>query len=87
WLPDQVYYETRGLSPDTVTILNSMGYQMKEQTPWGATELIMIGLPGAAGVAGAASSGNDSAVSGKVRPGFYYGANDARRPAGAAVGY
>jgi gamma-glutamyltranspeptidase/glutathione hydrolase len=90
WLPDQVYYETRGLSPDTLNILDNMGYQMKEQTPWGAAELIMIGLPGAAGVAGAASaasSGNDSAVSGKVRPGFYYGANDARRPAGAAVGY
>ena len=86
WLPDEVYYETRGLSPDTLKILDGMGYKMKEQTPWGAAELIMIGLPGAAGVT-SASSGNDSGVSGIVRPGFYYGANDTRRPAGAAIGY
>jgi gamma-glutamyltranspeptidase / glutathione hydrolase len=86
WLPDEVYYETRGLSPDTLKILDGMGYKMKEQTPWGAAELIMIGLPGAAGVS-AASSGNDSGVSGIVRPGLYYGANDTRRPAGAAIGY
>ena len=86
WLPDEVYYETRGLSADTLKILRGMGYKMTEQSPWGAAELIMIGVPGAAGVA-AASSGNDAAVSGKVRPGFYYGANDVRRPAGAAVGY
>ncbi|WP_230427553.1 gamma-glutamyltransferase [Collimonas humicola] len=86
WLPDEVYYETRGLSPDTLKILDGMGYKMKEQTPWGAAELIMIGLPGAAGVAGA-SSGNDAGVSGIVRPGLYYGANDTRRPAGAAIGY
>ncbi|STQ81237.1 Gamma-glutamyltranspeptidase precursor [Hafnia alvei] len=33
------------------------------------------------------SSGNDSAVSGKVREGFIYGANDVRRPSGSAVGY
>lgn len=87
WLPDEVYYETRGLSPDTLKILDGMGYKMKEQTPWGAAELIMIGLPGAAGVTTAASSGNDAGVSGKVLPGFYYGANDGRRPSGSATGY
>ena len=86
WLPDEVYYETRGLSPDTLKILHDMGYKMTEQTPWGAAELIMIGLPGAAGVT-AASSGNDAGVSGKVLPGFYYGANDGRRPSGSAAGY
>jgi len=86
WLPDEVFYETRGLSPDTLKILHDMGYKMTEQTPWGAAELILIGLPGAAGVS-AASSGNDSGVSGKVRTGFYYGANDGRRPSGSAVGY
>ena len=52
----------------------------------GATELILMGLPGAVGVA-PASSGNDSGVSGKVLPGFIYGANDNRRPAGSAAGY
>ncbi|PHM69607.1 gamma-glutamyltransferase [Xenorhabdus kozodoii] len=86
WLPDEVYYEQRGLSKDTLNLLKTMGYNMVEQTPWGAAELIMIGLPGAAGVT-PESSGNDSAVSGIVREGYIYGANDARRPAGAAIGY
>ncbi|WP_340622230.1 gamma-glutamyltransferase [Xenorhabdus siamensis] len=87
WLPDEVYYEQRGLSQDTLNLLKKMGYKMVEQTPWGATELIMIGLPGAVGVSPANSSGNDSSVSGKVREGYIYGANDVRRPAGAAIGY
>ncbi|MBD2803963.1 gamma-glutamyltransferase [Xenorhabdus sp. ZM] len=86
WLPDEVYYEQRGLSKDTLNLLEKMGYKMIEQTPWGATELIMVGLPGAAGVT-PADSGNDSAVSDTVREGYIYGANDARRPAGAAIGY
>lgn len=86
WLPDEVFFETRGLSADTLNILKNMGYKMTEQTPWGATELILIGVPDAAGVA-SASSGNDAAVSGKVRPGFIYGATDGRRPSGAAMGY
>jgi gamma-glutamyltranspeptidase/glutathione hydrolase len=86
WLPDEVYYEQRGLSADTLALLAQRGYKMVEQTPWGAAELIMVGLPGAAGVS-PANSGNDSAVSGKVREGYLYGANDVRRPAGAAIGY
>lgn len=86
WLPDEVYFEQRGLSPDTQKLLQERGYKLVEQTPWGAAELIMVGLPGAAGVS-SESSGNDSAVSGKVREGFIYGANDVRRPSGSAVGY
>ncbi|TQI79182.1 gamma-glutamyltransferase 1 [Serratia fonticola] len=86
WLPDEVYYEQRGVSADTLNILKGMGYKMIEQTPWGAAELILVGLPGAAGVS-PANSGNDSAVSGRVREGYLYGANDVRRPAGSAVGY
>lgn len=86
WLPDEVYYEQRGVSADTMRILKEMGYKMVEQTPWGAAELILVGLPGAAGVS-PANSGNDSAVSGRVREGYLYGANDVRRPAGSAVGY
>jgi len=86
WLPDEVYYEQRGVSADSLARLQQMGYKMVEQTPWGAAELIMVGLPGAAGVS-ANNSGNDSAVSGKVREGYLYGANDVRRPAGAAIGY
>ncbi|WP_227781378.1 gamma-glutamyltransferase [Hafnia paralvei] len=86
WLPDEVYFEQRGLSPDTQKLLQERGYKLVEQTPWGAAELIMVGLPGATGVS-SESSGNDSAVSGKVREGFIYGANDVRRPSGSAVGY
>ncbi|MCW9687275.1 gamma-glutamyltransferase [Proteus terrae] len=86
WLPDEVYYEQRGLSKDTLEKLSAMGYKMVEQTPWGAAELIMVGLPGEEGVI-PASSGNDSSVSGTVREGYLYGSNDVRRPAGKAVGY
>lgn len=85
WLPDEVYYEQRGVSKDTLALFDKMGYQMVEQTPWGAAELIMVAIPEGAGVS-AKSSGNDSAVSGKVREGFIYGSNDVRRPAGSAVG-
>ncbi len=84
WLPDEVYFETRALSADTVKILTEKGYKMVEQDPWGAAEAILYGLPGANA---AARSSPDSAVSGKVLPGYVYGANDPRRPSGAAIGY
>ena len=86
WLPDEVYYEPFGISPDTLKLLTAMGHKMVEQTPWGATELIEVGLPGLAADP-SSNSGNDSAVSGKVRVGYFYGANDERRPAGEALGY
>lgn len=86
WLPDEVYYEQRGVSADSLSLLKTMGYKMVEQNPWGAAELILVGLAGVEGVS-PANSGNDSAVSGKVREGYLYGANDVRRPAGAAIGY
>src|SRR5581483_658288 len=86
WLPDVVYYEPYGLSADTLKILASEGYKMVQQTPWGAAELVEVGLPGLAADA-SQSSGNDSSVGGKVRVGYFYGANDERRPAGEALGY
>lgn len=86
WLPDEVYYEQRGVSVDSLNLLKNMGYKMVEQNPWGAAELILVGLTGVEGVS-PANSGNDSAVSGKVHEGYLYGANDVRRPAGAAIGY
>ncbi len=85
WLPDEVFVEPRGLSPDTEALLRGMGYKLTTQTPWGAAELIAIGPVRT--TSGPASSGNDAAVSGKMRPGLIYGANDDRRPAGAAIGY
>lgn len=86
WLPDAVYYEPYGVSADSLKLLKSMGYRMVEQTPWSAVELIEVGLPSVA-AGDSQSSGNDSAVSGKVRVGYFYGANDERRPAGEAIGY
>ncbi|OCQ52884.1 Gamma-glutamyltranspeptidase precursor [Photorhabdus australis subsp. thailandensis] len=86
WLPDEVYYEQRGLSKDSLNLLEKMGHKMVEQTPWGAAEVIMVGLPKAA-TSNTDSSGNDAAVSGQVREKHFYGANDVRRPAGAAIGY
>jgi gamma-glutamyltranspeptidase / glutathione hydrolase len=83
WLPDAVGYEPFGISPDTLKLLDGMGYKMAEQSPWGGAELIEIGP--AQSAAGAASSGNDAARSGTVRPGWVYGASDDRRPAGAAL--
>ena len=86
WLPDEIVAEPFALSPDTQTLLQAMGYRIAEQKPWGATELIEVAPPQPAPDR-AAPSGDDAAASGTLRPGFYYGANDARRPAGAAIGY
>ncbi len=86
WLPDEVFYEPFGLSPDTLKILAAMGHKMTQQTPWGAAELIEIGANAPKAI-GTTSSGNDAGLSGGVRPDSLYGANDNRRPAGAASGY
>ncbi len=86
WLPDEVFYERFALSPDTIKLLEGMGYKLTEQTNWGASELIEVGGIRGAGGSGA-SSGNDAALSGYVLKGKLYGANDNRRPAGAASGY
>jgi len=42
YLPDTVLYEKDGLSPQTLSGLTAMGYSLKEQSPWGAVELIGI---------------------------------------------
>lgn len=86
WLPDIVMYEKRGISPDTLKILESRGYQMLERGTWGAAEAIMVGLPDTRQDE-EKSKVSDAGVSGKIRTGLYYGANDARRPQGAAIGY
>ena len=85
WLPDVVYAEPFALSADTQGVLRGMGHTIIAQTPWGAEELI---ARRGATVAGArtASSGNDASRTGGMRPGLLYGANDDRRPAGAAIG-
>lgn len=81
WLPDTIFVEPYGFSADTIRVLNSQGYSVTPQSPWGALELVMPGhLLGAA----TASSGNDSMAGGLMRPGYLYGAHDSRRSAGSA---
>ncbi|MGK9165259.1 gamma-glutamyltransferase [Inquilinus limosus] len=86
WLPDEIFAEPYALSPDTVKLLEQMGHKVTVQSPWGAAELIALQPSAATAGATTASSGNDRAFGGKMRPGFVYGANDNRRPAGLAVG-
>ena len=43
WLPDVLYYERDGFPPETRAALSERGHELKEQTPWGAVELIAIG--------------------------------------------
>ena len=83
WLPDVIAIETRGLSPDTIAKLEAMGHKIIEQGLWGAVAAIAVGQDQPT----AKASVSDAARSGRMRPGFIYGANDSRRPAGAAIGY
>jgi len=36
WMPDMIFYERYGMSPDSIAKLTEMGYKLKEGTPWGA---------------------------------------------------
>ena len=85
WLPDAVFAEPYAFSPDTQKLLEAMGYKIVVQAPWGAAE-VAVSAPLAPGEAGPAAGIPDSALRRRMRPGFLYGANDDRRPAGLAVG-
>ncbi len=85
WLPDVVFAEPFALSADTVQALQSRGYTIVEQSPWGAAELIVI--PQTSSGPERPSSGSDSALGGRLRAGMMYGASDDRRAAGSAAGY
>jgi gamma-glutamyltranspeptidase/glutathione hydrolase len=85
WRPDTIYAERYALSADTRAALEAMGYTVTEQTNWGAVALIAVGAPREAADAPGALPA-DAAVSGRMRPGLFYGVMDARRPAGAAIG-
>jgi gamma-glutamyltranspeptidase/glutathione hydrolase len=85
WLPDQIYAEPYAFSPDTAEKLKSMGYKIVEQSPWGAVEAILIAP--AATPQSLPSGLDDSVHRDALVPGHLYGANDSRRPGGAALGY
>jgi gamma-glutamyltranspeptidase/glutathione hydrolase len=85
WLPDTIYAERYALSPDAWAALEAMGYSITEQSNWGAAALIAVGSAHATPDTSGASP-PDAAASGQMRPGWFYGAMDSRRPAGAAIG-
>ena len=82
WMPDVLFTEPFALSPDTQALLLQMGYKIQEQKPWGAVALI---ASGDLFNAKPAKSAADAAETGKAQPNMYYGADDPRRPAGAAM--
>jgi gamma-glutamyltranspeptidase/glutathione hydrolase len=41
WLPDRLEYERRGISPDTIAILNRMGYTLQAESSQGVAEAIV----------------------------------------------
>lgn len=86
WLPDTIYYERFALSADTRVILRDLGYALTAQSHWGAAALIAVGA-NSSDRSTVESSGNDATATKGMRPGLFYGANDPRRPAGAAIGY
>ncbi len=86
WLPDIIFAEPFALSADTRAALEAMGHRITEQSPWGAAALITAG-PFGGRRGGVANSGQDSVADAPVRAGILRGANDARRPAGAALGW
>ncbi|TRC80576.1 gamma-glutamyltransferase [Mesorhizobium sp. WSM4310] len=75
WLPDKVYVEPFGLSPDTERLLAGMGYHLdlSDQT-WGQAAGILVG-------------GKSLAEIGKGGGARYNGAIDSRAASGEALGY
>ncbi|KXF79112.1 gamma-glutamyltranspeptidase [Paramesorhizobium deserti] len=81
WLPDKVYMEPYGLSPDTRRLLTGMGYNVDidENWPiWGEAAGILVGGKSLPDIEKA--EGGDTG-------GRYYGAIDSRAASGAARGY
>jgi gamma-glutamyltranspeptidase/glutathione hydrolase len=77
WLPDRVYTEPYALSPDTMRLLEGMGYNVgidKNWTIWGQAAGIMVGGKSLAEIA----------TGGGAR---YNGAMDSRAGSGTAAGY
>jgi len=90
WLPDVLFAEPYALSPDTQAELARMGYRIVTQAPWSAVELIAADpattLPPPLAASGRRETMGDDAVAGhEAAAAVYAGANDPRRPAGAAV--
>jgi gamma-glutamyltranspeptidase/glutathione hydrolase len=42
WLPDTVYYERQGISPDTLAILRARGHRLEAISGQGIAEVIVV---------------------------------------------
>jgi gamma-glutamyltranspeptidase/glutathione hydrolase len=84
WQPDILYAEPYALAPDVVRALAARGHRVVVQRPWGAVEAVMAGSMRGADT-GLPSFGDDTLRTWQPAPGSLYGANDNRRPAGAAI--
>jgi gamma-glutamyltranspeptidase / glutathione hydrolase len=73
WMPDVTNLEPRALSPDTLKILEGMGYRFENAEPINHVDAIIVGAPSL-----------DGKAVGKNR---YYGANDPRPGTGSAQGF
>ena len=82
WQPDVLFAEPFALSADTKAALEQMGTSVREQKPWGAVGLIASGAVTRAKGGEAAA---DSVAGHSSGPTMYFGANDPRRPGGAAL--
>ena len=84
WLPDVIYAEPYALSADTVRVLEARGHKVDFQRPWSAVEAIQFPMAVPPGLQHPSSTADTSRFW-APEPGAIYGANDNRRPAGAAV--
>jgi len=73
WLPDVTKIEPYGLSPDTRSVLEGMGYRFEDSPVANHLAAIMVGAPSLEGKA--------------VGRNRFYGANDPRGGTGLALGY
>jgi gamma-glutamyltranspeptidase/glutathione hydrolase len=87
WLPDEIFVEPLALSPDTRKMLTDMGYKIMEQAAWGAANAIIVMPDAAPHSAEQPPAPPNPTARARMKPGMLYGANDNRRPAGAASGY
>ncbi|MCZ6640422.1 MAG: gamma-glutamyltransferase [Gammaproteobacteria bacterium] len=46
WLPDTLFYEKHGFSPDSLRIMENLGHQLEERRRQGAAEVIVVGEDG-----------------------------------------
>jgi gamma-glutamyltranspeptidase/glutathione hydrolase len=82
-LPDVVFVEPFGLSPDTRRLLEARGHTLKDEAPWGIAEGIVAGGPTLQAPAGA--RGRVLSLGGPPLAGAtMFGAHDARQAGGSA---